>query len=107
MKMQEQLKTIRVLFKRLRMIYDKTNENAHSLQSHPIETMIPTKANLSDWKYADRKNTDQYHTALEERKELYDQIVVKNRHLQVNNLVPLYVGDKFYGYCGEKLFNSS
>ena len=64
------------------MIYDKTNENVQSLESYPLETMIPTKANLNDWKYVDRKNTEQYHTALEERKELYDQILVKNRHLQ-------------------------
>lgn len=81
-KLQEHLKTIKVLFKRLRIIYDKCNENSQDLEGYQLDTMIPTKSNLTDWKYADRKNTDQYQTALEERKELYDQILVKNRHLQ-------------------------
>jgi len=81
-KLQEQLKTVKVLFKRLRIIYDKCNENSQDLESYPLETMIPTQSNLDDWKYGDKKNTENYQTALDERKELYEQILVKNRHLQ-------------------------
>ena len=53
--------------------------------------MVPTQSNLSDWQYSDRKQSDQYLSALEERKELYDQILVKNRHLQGNfNIDPFF-----------------
>jgi hypothetical protein len=44
--------------------------------------MLPTQINLVDWKYADRVKSEQYLAAVDEKKELYDQILVKNRHLQ-------------------------
>lgn len=81
-KLDEQLRTVKLLFKRLRIIYNKCNENSQELDAYPLESMIPTQSNLADWKYGEKKNTEQYLTALEERKELYEQIVVKNRHLQ-------------------------
>jgi len=81
-KLQEQLKTVKVLFKRLRIIYDKCNENSQELESYPLETMIPTQSNLDEWKYGDKKNTEQHQAAVDERKDLYEQILVKNRHLQ-------------------------
>lgn len=81
-KLDDQLKTVKVLFKRLRIVYNKCNENSLELDSYPLDTMIPTQSNLVDWKYSEKKKSDQYLAALEERKELYDQILVKNRHLQ-------------------------
>ena len=81
-KLDEQLKTVKLLFKRLRIVYTKCNENSQELDSYPLETMIPSQSNLADWKYTDKKNSDQYLAAVEERKELYDQILAKNRHLQ-------------------------
>lgn len=81
-KLDDQLKTVKVLFKRLRIVYNKCNENSQELDSFPLDSMVPTQSNLSNWQYSDRKQSDQYLSALEERKELYDQILLKNRHLQ-------------------------
>lgn len=81
-KLDDQLKTVKVLFKRLRIVYNKCNENSQELDSYALDTMVPTQSNLVDWKYSDRTKSDQYLAAVEEKKELYDQILVKNRHLQ-------------------------
>ena len=81
-KLDDQLKTVKVLFKRLRIVYNKCNENSQELDSYGLDTMVPTQSNLVDWKYSDRTKSDQYLAAVEEKKELYDQILVKNRHLQ-------------------------
>lgn len=81
-KLDEHLKAVKVLFKRLRIVYNKCNENSQELDAYSLETMIPTQSNLADWKYSERTKSDQYLAALEEKKELYDQILVKNRHLQ-------------------------
>jgi mediator of RNA polymerase II transcription subunit 30 len=81
-KLDDQLKMVKVLFKRLRIIYNKCNENSQELDSYPLDSMLPTQSNLVDWKYADRVKSEQYLAAVDEKKELYDQILVKNRHLQ-------------------------
>jgi mediator of RNA polymerase II transcription subunit 30 len=81
-KLDDQLKMVKVLFKRLRIIYNKCNENSQEMDSYPLDSMLPTQSNLVDWKYADRVKSEQYLAAVEEKKELYDQILVKNRHLQ-------------------------
>lgn len=38
-KLQEQLKTIKLLFKRLRLIYDKCNENCQGMEYTHIEVI--------------------------------------------------------------------
>lgn len=90
-KLDDQLKMVKVLFKRLRIIYNKCNENSQELDSFPLDTMIPTQSNLVDWKYADKTKSEQYLAAVEEKKELYEQIAVKNRHLQGTLSIPLCV----------------
>ena len=95
-KLDDQLKMVKVLFKRLRIIYNKCNENSQEMDSYPLDSMLPTQNNLVDWKYADRVKSEQYLAAVEEKKELYDQILVKNRHLQgIFKIIPILVGYLF------------
>lgn len=82
-KIQEQLRTIRVLFKRLRLIYEKTNEHCQQQCMHytHIESLIPYKGQI-DPKIDEKKNSEAYRLVCEEHKEIYEQVVMKNRHLK-------------------------
>ena len=103
-KLDDQLKMVKVLFKRLRIIYNKCNENSQEMDSYPLDSMLPTQSNLVDWKYADRVKSEQYLAAVEEKKELYDQILVKNRHLQgIFKIIPILVGYLFMVIFGFSL----
>lgn len=81
-KLDEQLKNVKILFKRLRIVYNKCIENTQDLEGYAVDSLLPSQTNIADWKYDDRKQTEQYIATLEERKELYEQIAIKNRHLQ-------------------------
>lgn len=82
-KVQELLRTIRVLFKRLRLIYEKCNENCQiqGMEYTHIESLIPFKDEL-DPKHEEKKNSEAYLQACEERKELMEQVVLKNKQLK-------------------------
>lgn len=81
-KVQEQLRTIRVLFKRLRLIYEKCNENCQlqGMEYTHIESLIPYKE--IDLKHDEKKNSEAYRLACEESKEVMEQVVLKNKQLK-------------------------
>lgn len=82
-KVQELLRTIRVLFKRLRLIYEKSNENnqIQGMEYTHIESLIPFKDEL-DPKHEEKKNSEAYRLACEESKEVMAQIILKNQQLK-------------------------
>ncbi|CAG9770848.1 unnamed protein product [Ceutorhynchus assimilis] len=82
-KVQELLRTIRVLFKRLRLIYEKCNENCQiqGMEYTHIESLIPFKDEL-DPKHEEKKNSEAYRLACEESKEVMEQVILKNKQLK-------------------------
>ncbi|KAJ8926817.1 hypothetical protein NQ314_020665 [Rhamnusium bicolor] len=82
-KVQELLRTIRVLFKRLRLIYEKCNENCQiqGMEYTHIESLIPFKDEI-DPKHDEKKNSEAYRLACEESKEVMEQVVLKNKQLK-------------------------
>uniref|UniRef100_A0A0A9YWZ3 Mediator of RNA polymerase II transcription subunit 30 n=2 Tax=Lygus hesperus TaxID=30085 RepID=A0A0A9YWZ3_LYGHE len=82
-KMQEQLKMIRLLFKRLRVIYEKCTESCQlqGMEYMHIESLIPLKEEW-DMKSEEKKTSEQYRVACDESKEVMEQVVVKNRQLK-------------------------
>ncbi|XP_044765108.1 mediator of RNA polymerase II transcription subunit 30 [Coccinella septempunctata] len=82
-KVQEQLRTIRVLFKRLRLIFERCNENCQiqGMEYTHIESLIPFKDEM-DPKHDEKKNTEAYRLACLESKEVMEQVVLKNKQLK-------------------------
>lgn len=82
-KIQEHIKTIKVYFKRLRIIYLRCNENSQlqGMEYTHIESLIPLKEE-GDSKSEERKNSEAYRQASEECKELMHQVALKNQHLK-------------------------
>ena len=83
-RLNEVLKGIGMLFKRLRVCWEKCQENTSGLDFYPIESLIPVKEETqSDGRLElEKKRGDTYRTALDEHNELVTQIVHKNRHLK-------------------------
>ncbi|XP_076303594.1 mediator of RNA polymerase II transcription subunit 30 isoform X1 [Lasioglossum baleicum] len=82
-KVQEQLRTLKLLFKRLRLIYEKCNESCQlqGMEYTHIESLIPLKEEW-DMKSDEKKTSEAYRLACEESKEIMEQVVLKNRHLK-------------------------
>lgn len=85
-KLQESLKSIGMLFKRLRRIHEKCNENcAAGMEYTHIEfssqSLIPMKDEM-DGRQEERKITESLKYRTEEHKELSEQVVIKNRQLK-------------------------
>uniref|UniRef100_A0A6M2DIX8 Mediator of RNA polymerase II transcription subunit 30 n=1 Tax=Xenopsylla cheopis TaxID=163159 RepID=A0A6M2DIX8_XENCH len=80
-KVQEQLRTIRLLFKRLRLIYEKCNENCQGMEYTHIESLIPLKEDL-DQKSDERMNSEGFKNVIDEYKELTEQVALKNKQLK-------------------------
>nr|CAD7399544.1 unnamed protein product [Timema poppensis] len=74
-KVQEHLKTIRLLFKRLRLIYEKCNENCQGMEYTHIESLIPLKEEW-DMKSDEKKTSESYRLMCEENKEVMEQLSV-------------------------------
>ncbi|XP_023248586.1 mediator of RNA polymerase II transcription subunit 30 isoform X2 [Copidosoma floridanum] len=83
LKVQDQIKTISLLFKRLRVIYEKCNENSQlqGMEYTHIESLIPIKEEW-DMKSDEKKTSEAYRVACEEHKEVMEQVILKNRHLK-------------------------
>lgn len=77
------MRTIRLLFKRLRLIYEKCNESCQlqGMEYTHIESLIPYKDEL-DIKSDEKKQSEAYRSVVEEHKELNEQVVLKNRQLK-------------------------
>lgn len=82
-KVQEQLRALKLLFKRLRLIYEKCNENCQlqGMEYTDIESLIPLKEEW-DMKSDEKKTSEAYRLACEESKEIMEQVIMKNRHLK-------------------------
>lgn len=82
-KIQELLNNIKFNFKRLGMIYTRCNENAQfqGMEYMHIESLIPLKEEW-DQKADERKMSESYRMACEERREIMEQVLLKNKHLK-------------------------
>ncbi|XP_072945938.1 mediator of RNA polymerase II transcription subunit 30 isoform X3 [Epargyreus clarus] len=81
-KMQEQLRTIRLLFKRLRLIYEKCNETCQGMEYTHMESLIPLRDEADNKTVDERRSTESYRLALEENQNYTEQVVLKNKHLK-------------------------
>jgi len=83
-RLNDVLNGIGLLFKRLRVCWDKCQENTGGMDFYPIESLIPLKDEMLDTGRTEleKKRGDAYKTALEEHNELVQQITIKNRHLK-------------------------
>lgn len=81
-KIQEQFRTIRLLFKRLRILYDKCNDfSLQGMEYTHIESLIPLVED-TDQKIPEPVQTEEYKKALSENRELNDILAMKNRQLR-------------------------
>ncbi|KAK3927214.1 Mediator of RNA polymerase II transcription subunit 30 [Frankliniella fusca] len=82
-KIQELLINIKQNFKRLGMIYQRCNENAQlqGMEYMHIESLIPLRDEW-DQKADERKMSESYRMACEERREIMEQVLLKNKHLK-------------------------
>ncbi|XP_072266812.1 mediator of RNA polymerase II transcription subunit 30 [Pyxicephalus adspersus] len=93
-KLQEHLRQLSILFRKLRLVYDKCNENCAGLDPVPVEQLIPY---IEDdyWKNDDRGPASQIRYASEERREIMEvnkKLKQKNQQLkqimdQLRNLI--------------------
>lgn len=72
-KLEELLKSIGMLFKRLRMIYERCNENCQlqGMEYTHIESLIPIKEEW-DMKSDEKKASEAYRVVIDEYKEVMD-----------------------------------
>jgi len=82
-RLQDVLKGIGMLFKRLRVCWDKCQENTGGMDFLPIESLIPIKDDMDMGRTElEKKRGDSYKAALEEHNQLMQEIMLKNRHLK-------------------------
>lgn len=69
-KVQEQLRMMKLLFRRLRLIYEKCTENCQlqGMEYTHIESLIPLKEEW-DMKSEEKKTSEAYRIAFEDSKE--------------------------------------
>lgn len=80
-KVQEQLRTIRLLFKRIRLLYDRCNDGGQiSMEYTQVESLIPLKDELDS--RPEPPHGEEYKKAVQENRELLDQLTVKNKQLR-------------------------
>ncbi|XP_060752870.1 mediator of RNA polymerase II transcription subunit 30 isoform X1 [Tachysurus vachellii] len=92
-KLQEHLRMLSVLFRKLRLVYDKCNENCAGLEPIPPEQLIPYVED--DSSKLDERVGSQMHSASEERREVLEvnkKLKQKNQQLkqimdQLRNLI--------------------
>ncbi|KAG9355388.1 hypothetical protein JZ751_000226, partial [Albula glossodonta] len=69
-KLQEHLRQLSVLFRKLRLVYDKCNENCAGLDPVPTEQLIPYIE--EDGSKHDERSANQIRYASEERREVLE-----------------------------------
>ncbi|NXY41686.1 MED30 polymerase, partial [Ceuthmochares aereus] len=93
-KLQEHLRQLSILFRKLRLVYDKCNENCAGLDPIPIEQLIPYVEEDGS-KHDDRGAASQLRFASEEKREIMEvnkKLKQKNQQLkqimdQLRNLI--------------------
>lgn len=79
-KVQEQFRTIRLLFKRLRLLYDKCNDFCQQgMEYTHVEGLIPVKG---EPERTEPVHTEEYKKALQENRELIEIVMLKNKQLR-------------------------
>ncbi|XP_058059686.1 mediator of RNA polymerase II transcription subunit 30-like [Anopheles bellator] len=82
-KVQEQFRTIRLLFKRLRLLYDKCNDNCQQgMEYTHVESLIPLKGEIER---SEPVHTEEYKKALQENRELV--VMVQNKNKQLREII--------------------
>ncbi|XP_075438515.1 mediator of RNA polymerase II transcription subunit 30 isoform X2 [Ascaphus truei] len=79
-KLQEHLRQLSILFRKLRLVYDKCNENCAGLDPVPIEQLIPY-VEEDNSKHDDRGTASQLRFASEEKREILE--VNKHKSLRL------------------------
>jgi len=82
-KVTEQFRTIRLLFKRLRLLFDKCNDSCQQdlgMEYTHIESLIPLK-DEPDHKL-DPAPSEEYKKHLQENRELTEAVMIKNKQLR-------------------------
>ncbi|XP_055704236.1 mediator of RNA polymerase II transcription subunit 30 [Phlebotomus papatasi] len=80
-KVQEQFRTIRLLFKRVRILYDKCNDSCQQgMEYTHVESLIPLK-DEHDHK-PQVTQSEEYQKALQDNRELLEQVMLKNKQLR-------------------------
>uniref|UniRef100_A0A8V0Y4A5 Mediator of RNA polymerase II transcription subunit 30 n=1 Tax=Gallus gallus TaxID=9031 RepID=A0A8V0Y4A5_CHICK len=85
-KLQEHLRQLSILFRKLRLVYDKCNENCAGLDPIPIEQLIPYVEEDGS-KHDDRGAASQLRFASEERREIME--VNKNRRMALEGVIKI------------------
>ncbi|XP_036331932.1 mediator of RNA polymerase II transcription subunit 30 [Rhagoletis pomonella] len=81
-KVQEYFRTIRLLFKRVRIIYEKCNDGyPHGMDYTNVESLITYKEEQPDHR-TEPTQCDEYRKALQENQELIETVRLKNRQLR-------------------------
>lgn len=81
-KVQEYFRTIRLLFKRVRIIYEKCNDGyPHGMDYTNVESLITYKEEQPDHRN-EPSQCDEYRKALQENQELIETVRLKNRQLR-------------------------
>ncbi|EDS43489.1 thyroid hormone receptor-associated protein 6 [Culex quinquefasciatus] len=79
-KVQEQFRTIRLLFKRLRLLYDKCNDFCQQgMEYTHVEGLIPVKG---EPERTEPVHTEEYKKAMQENRELIEIVMLKNKQLR-------------------------
>lgn len=81
-RLQEFLAGITTHFKRLRVCWDKANENTAGMEYTQLESLIPLKDEQSMKNEIEKKRGEAYKLAMEEHSELVQQLVAKNKHIK-------------------------
>lgn len=80
-KVQEQLRTIRLLFKRTRLLYDRALDGGlTSIEYTQVESLIPLKDELDN--RPEPPHGEDYKKMVQENRELLDQLTLKNKQLR-------------------------
>uniref|UniRef100_A0A1B0FN33 Mediator of RNA polymerase II transcription subunit 30 n=1 Tax=Glossina morsitans morsitans TaxID=37546 RepID=A0A1B0FN33_GLOMM len=83
-KVQEHFRTIRLLFKRMRLIYERCNDGClgypQGMEYTTVESLIPFKDEPEH--RLEATQCEEYRKALQENQELIDTVKLKNRQLR-------------------------
>ncbi|XP_075167891.1 mediator complex subunit 30 isoform X2 [Haematobia irritans] len=81
-KVQEHFRTIRLLFKRMRLIYERCSDGyPQGMEYTHVESLIPYKDD-TEHRNLEATQCEEYRKALQENQELIDIVKLKNRQLR-------------------------
>ena len=81
-RLKDVLGGITAQFQRLRVCFEKANEQTANMEYTQLESLIPLKDEREMKNEIEKKRGEQYKLALDEHNELILQLVAKNRHIK-------------------------